>query len=61
MFYSVGEENPDSLSTMHNNGKLKICYDFAMFEMILLHRKTHRVVEFAKSLYKTNFRRGQGE
>ena len=26
-----------------------------MFEMILLHRKTHRVAEFAKSLYKTNF------
>ena len=23
--------------------------------MILLHRKTHRVAEFAKSLYKTNF------
>ena len=35
MFYTVGEENPDSLSSMHNNGKLKICYDFAMFEMLI--------------------------
>ena len=25
--------------------------------MILLRRKTHRVAEFAKSLYKTNFNR----
>ena len=30
--------------------KLEIWYDFAMFEMILLYRKTHRVAEFAKSL-----------
>ena len=29
-----------------NNGKLKIRYDFALY----IHRKTHRVVEFAKSL-----------
>ena len=33
-----------------NDEKLNIQYDFAMFEMILQHRKTHRVAEFAKSL-----------
>ena len=29
---------------------LKILYDFAMFEIILLYRKTHRVAKFAKSI-----------
>ena len=29
---------------------------FAMFKTSLLHRKTHRVAEFAKNLLKTNFK-----
>ena len=36
--------------------KLKISYDFTMFEMILNKRRTHRgAAEFAKNLWKTNF------
>ena len=33
-----------------NKEKLKILYYFVMYEIILLHRKTHRVAEFTKSL-----------
>ena len=42
--------------SFENDEKLKIWYYFAILEMILLHRKSHRVAEFAKSLWKTNFK-----
>ena len=31
---------------------MKICTDLVIFEMILLHRKTHRAVEFANAYKK---------